>query len=172
MPTQVKEEFVQEITDKFEGASGIYFTDYLGLNVAQMNKLRSRFFEASVEYKVVKNRLTKISAKDAGYEDVDDLLSGPTAIAFAQDDPVAPAKIITEFRKENEQLELKGCIFEGEKIGLDRIEAIANLPSREQLLQKLMAGLQFPMRKLASTLASPMQKLVMVLAQIKEQKTE
>ncbi len=170
MPTPDKEQFVEEIAEKFSKAKGIYFTDYLGLDVEQINALRSQFFNQSVDYKVVKNRLTKISAKEAGYEDADDLLSGPTAIAFANDDPVAPAKIITEFQKENEQLALKGCYFEGQKIGLDRISEIAALPSREELLQKLLNGLQSPMRKFARTLASPMQNLVRMLTQIKEQK--
>ncbi len=170
MPTPEKEQFVEEIAEKFNKAKGIYFTDYLGLDVEQINELRSQFFNQSVEYKVVKNRLTKISAKEAGYEDADDLLSGPTAIAFANDDPVAPAKIITEFRKENEQLALKGCYFEGQKIGLDRISEIAKLPSREELLQQLLSGLQSPMRNFASTLAAPMQNLMRVLNQVQDQK--
>jgi len=169
MPTPQKEEFVQEFTEKFSNAKGIYFTDYLGLDVEQINNLRSQFFKESVDYKVVKNRLAKISAKEAGFDDVDDLLSGPTAIAFS-DDPVAPAKILTEFQKENEALDLKGCLFEGEQISIDRIQAIADLPSREELLQKLLGGLQSPMQNLAGVLSATMQKMVMVLQQIKDQK--
>lgn len=172
MPTPEKEQFVKELQEKFAEASGIYFTDFLGLDVGQVNDLRSQFFKESVEYRVVKNRLTKISASEAGYDNVDDLLNGPTAIAFTKDDPVAPAKILTEFAKENDALALKGCIFEGERIELDRIEAIANLPSHEELLQKFMAGLQSPMRKLASTLNASMQNLTHALAQLKEQKNQ
>ncbi len=170
MPTPEKEQFVEEFAEKFNTSKGIYFTDYLGLDVEQMNDLRSQFFKASVDYKVVKNRLTKISAEQAGYDDMGDLLSGPTAIAFAKDDPVAPAKILTEFTKENEQLALKGCLFEGQLFGLERIKEIAELPGHEELLQRLMAGLQSPMRDFASALASPMQKLVTALNQLKEQK--
>ncbi|MCF7803254.1 MAG: 50S ribosomal protein L10 [Candidatus Marinimicrobia bacterium] len=172
MPSAEKEQFVAEIQEKFAESSGIYFTDFLGLNVEQVNDLRSKFFEASVEYKVVKNRLTKISAKEAGYDNVDDLLTGPTAIAFTKDDPVAPAKILTDFAKENEQISLKGGIFEGERIELDRMNAIANLPSHEELLQKLLGGLQSPMRNLVSTLNASMQNLTFALAQLKEQKNQ
>jgi len=172
MATAEKEQFVKELQEKFTESSGIYFTDFLGLDVAQVNDLRSQFFKASVDYKVVKNRLTKLSAKEAGYENVDDLLEGPTAIAFTSDDPVAPAKILTDFAEENEALSLKGCIFEGERIELDRINAIANLPSYEALLQKILAGLQSPMRSLVNTLNAPMQNLTFALAQLKEQKNQ
>ncbi|MBS1270939.1 MAG: 50S ribosomal protein L10 [Candidatus Marinimicrobia bacterium] len=172
MPTAVKEQFVTNLQEKFADSSGIYFTDFLGLDVEQVNNLRSQFFKASVEYKVVKNRLTKLSAREAGYDNVDDLLTGPTAIAFTNDDPVAPAKILTDFAKENEKLSLKGCIFEGERIELERINTIANLPSHEELLQKLLAGLQSPMRNLVSTLNAPMQNLTFALTQLKEQKNQ
>jgi len=172
MPTPEKEQFVEEMAQKFEDASGIYFTDYLGLSVDQMNALRSQFFDAAVDYKVVKNRLTKISAKQAGYEDMGDLLTGPTAIAFTDDDPVAPAKILTEFSEENDSLELKGCIFEGQRLGIDRIKAIAQLPSREELLQKFLGSVQSPMRNMVNILSSPMQNLVNALGQVKEQKSE
>ena len=169
MPTPEKERFVEEIKGKFEEAKGIYFTDYLGLSVEQINDLRGKFFQEDVEYKVVKNRLTKISAKEAGYEGLDDLLAGPTAIAFS-DDPVAPAKILTEFSKEHDKLSLKGFVFEGERLSAERIKAIAELPGREELLQKLMGGLQSPMRNLASILSAPMQNIVFALMQVRDQK--
>lgn len=170
MPTPEKERFVEEIAESFKEAKGIYFTDYLGLDVEQINDLRSKFFKADIEYKVVKNRLTKISAKEAGYDELGDLLSGPTAIAFSKEDPVAPAKILTDFSKENEDLALKGCIFEGQRIEMERIKAIASLPSREELLQKLLGGLQSPMRNFVSIVSAPMQKLLLALAQVRDQK--
>lgn len=172
MPTPEKTQFVEELEKKFEESKGIYFTDFLGLTVEQMNDLRGRFFNASVEYKVVKNRLTRISASQAGYEDMGDLLSGPTAIAFTSGDPVAPAKILTDFAEENGSLALKGCIFEGERLSKERIEAIAKLPSRNELIQKFLGSVQSPMRNMVNILSSPMQNLVTALGQIREQKSE
>ncbi len=173
MPTAEKEQFIQDITQKFQDAKAIYFTDYLGLDVEEINNLRGEFFKASVDYQVVKNRLTKIAGKEAGYdEEINDLLRGPTAIAFAKDNPVAPAKILTGFAKDHEKLQIKGAYFEGERISSERIEAIAKLPSREELLQKLLGGLQSPMRNLVSMLSSPMRNLAYALAQLKEQKNQ
>lgn len=173
MPTAEKEQFVQDITQKFQDAKAIYFTDYLGLDVEEINNLRSEFFKASVDYKVVKNRLTKLASKDAGYEEgLEALLRGPTAIAFANEDPVAPAKILTGFAKDHEHLQIKGAYFEGERISSERLEAIAKLPSREELLQKLLGGLQSPMRTLVGMLSSPMRDLAYALVQLKEQKNQ
>jgi len=173
MPTAEKEQFVQEITQKFQDAKAIYFTDYLGLDVEEINNLRSEFFKASVDYKVVKNRLTKLASKDAGYEEgLEELLTGPTAIAFANEDPVAPAKILTGFAKDHENLQIKGAYFEGERISSERLEAIAKLPSREELLQKLLGGLQSPMRTLVGMLSSPMRDLAYALVQLKQQKNQ
>lgn len=173
MPTAEKEQLVKETTQKFQNAKAIYFTDFLGLDVEEINNLRSQFFKASVDYKVVKNRLTKLASKDAGYSDeMNDLLTGPTAIAFANEDPVAPAKIITDFAKDHENLTIKGAFFGGERISAEKLETIAKLPGREALLQNLLAGLQSPMRNLVNVLSSSMQKVVYALTQVKEQKNQ
>ena len=173
MPTAEKEQIVKDTSQKFQDASAIYFTDFLGLDVEEINNLRSEFFKASVDYQVVKNRLTKLAGKDAGYEDgLDELLTGPTAIAFANDDPVAPAKIISQFAKDHENLTIKGAFFEGERISAEKLDAIAKLPGQEELLQNLLAGLQSPMRNLVNVLSSSMQKMVFALTQVKEQKNQ
>ena len=113
MPNQRNIETVDLITSKFQEAAGIYFTDYLGLNVKDITELRSKFTADHVEFRVIKNTLAKLSAEKAGLEDLKDVFDGPTAVALSYDDPTVPARIIKQFRKKHDLPELKAFIFEG-----------------------------------------------------------
>ncbi len=140
---------VQEITEKFQSASSVVVVDYRGLNVAQVTELRKQLREAGVEFKVYKNTLTRRAAEAAGLAGINDVLVGPNAIAFSTEDVVAPAKIINEFAKKNEALEIKAGIIEGTISSVEDVKALAELPSREGLLSMLLSVLQAPVRNFA-----------------------
>jgi large subunit ribosomal protein L10 len=123
--------------------------DYRGLNVAQVTELRKQLREAGVEFKVYKNTLTRRATEAVGLEGINDVLVGPNAIAFSNEDVVAPAKIINEFAKKNEALEIKAGIIEGTISSVEDVKALAELPSREGLLSMLLSVLQAPVRNFA-----------------------
>ncbi len=174
MPNPTKVKIVEETKEKFENAQSVYFTDYKGLDVELMNKLRSEFFKNNVDYKVVKKTLTRIAGKDAGYENFDDLMDGQMAIAFAKEDPVIPARILKDFIKENklETLKVTGCIFEGEHFGKDKVATIADLPTRDELIAKFARTLNAPMTNVVNVLQASMRNVLNVLNAIKDKKEE
>ncbi len=167
---KAKEPIVQEIKGKLETAKGVVLADYRGLNVAQVTQLRSQLRNAGVEYKVVKNTMTRLAAAELGLEGLNPYLEGPTAIAFGIDDPVAPAKILSEFAKTNKALEIKAGVLEGKVIGFDGVKALADLPSREVLLSKVLGGMQAPLYGFANVLQGNLRNLVGVLEAIRKQK--
>ncbi len=174
MPTPKKIEKVQEISEKIRNAGAVYFSDYLGLNVEQINTLRSELFEQNVSMQVVKNTLILLALKDSGYENIkkEDFLNGPTALIYS-DDPVAPAKVITEFRKKLKDLgkpDVKALIFEGELSGREKVDQIAKLPSEDELMGMLLRTLQSPLQDLAGCLQSPMRDLVGALKSLEQEK--
>ena len=140
---------VEEIADKFKAAASIVVVDYRGLTVGQVTELRKQLREAGVEFKVYKNTLTRRAAEAAGLEGINEFLTGPNAIAFSNEDVVAPAKIINEFAKKNEALEIKAGIIEGTLASVEDVKALAELPSREGLLSMLLSVLQAPVRNFA-----------------------
>lgn len=144
-----KQAQVQEITEKFQNAASVVVVDYRGLNVAQVTELRKQLREAGVEFKVYKNTLTRRATEAVGLEGINDVLVGPNAIAFSKEDVVAPAKIINEFAKKNEALEIKVGIIEGAISSVEDVKALAELPSREGLLSMLLSVLQAPVRNFA-----------------------
>ncbi len=144
-----KKVLVEEITEKLKNSVTTVIVDYRGLNVSAITELRKQLREAGVEFKVYKNTLTRRAAEAAGLEGLTEVLTGPNAIAFSTEDAVAPAKIINNFAKENEALEIKAGIIEGTIATADDIKALAELPSREGLLSMLLSVLQAPMRNFA-----------------------
>ncbi|MGM0500569.1 MAG: 50S ribosomal protein L10 [Bacillota bacterium] len=165
-----KEAVVKELTDKFTSAKSLVITDYLGLNVAEMTELRSKLREAGVEFKVVKNTLATIAANDVEMEEMTKYFSGPTAIAFGEEDAVSPAKILVEYAKDHEVLEVKAGLLNGEIIAKEKVEALAEIPSREELLAKAFASMKAPLSGLVNVLQGNIRGLVQVLNQIKEEK--
>ena len=171
MPNPEKTKIVENIEEHFKNSSGIYFTKYTGLNVAQATRLRDKLRENNVIYKVTKNTLTKIAAINAGYneKDIDAALDGQIGIAYSNLDPTAPAKVIKEFKKDNKDcLDVTGLIFEGEFFEPEKYKELAGLPSKEELLASFAVGLNSPMTKFASTLSSVMTKMVSVLENLKK----
>lgn len=166
-----KAQLVAELAEKLASAKAAFVADYRGLKVEQVNDLRGKLRAAGVnEYRVVKNTLLKIAIKGTDAECLNDLLAGPTAIAIVQDDPVAPAKALSEYAKGNDKFELKGGMLEGKSLGLEEIKALADLPSREVLLAKMLGSLNAPATNFVGVLAAIPRSLVQVLAAIKDQK--
>ena len=146
---ETKKVQVEEIAEKFKAAASVVVVDYRGLTVSQVTELRKQLREAGVEFKVYKNTLTRRAAETAGVEAINEFLTGPNAIAFSNEDVVAPAKIINEFAKKNEALEIKAGIIEGTIASVEDVKALAELPSREGLLSMLLSVLQAPVRNFA-----------------------
>jgi len=140
MARSEKEATVADLTDEFRTSDGAVLTEYRGLNVKQLQDLR-RALGANASYAVVKNTLTKLAAKDAGVDGFDDLLVGPTAIAFIKGDAVEAAKSLRDFAKDNSPLVIKGGILDGKTLTVDEISKFADLESREALLAKLAGAL-------------------------------
>lgn len=172
MPTESKVAIVQEVKEKLSNAQGTILADYRGMNVKQITELRKRLREAGVEYKVYKNTLTAIAARELGLDGLEEYLTGPTAIAFGYDDPVVPAKILSEFAKNNEALSLKGGVLTGKVIGLDQVKALAELPSREVLLSQVLRGMQAPIAGLVNVLQGNIRNLVYALEAVRQKKAE
>ncbi|ODJ56902.1 50S ribosomal protein L10 [Brochothrix thermosphacta] len=146
---EVKKGWVSEIQTKLENSVSTIVVDYRGLTVEQVTELRKQLREAGVELKVLKNGLVRRAATAANYEGLNEVLTGPNAIAFSNDDVVAPAKILYDFAKVNEALEIKAGVIEGNVVSAEEINTIASLPSREGLLSMLVSVLQAPMRNFA-----------------------
>jgi len=144
-----KVQIVNEIVEKLQNSKSTVVTDYRGLNVAQVTELRKKCREAGVEFKVYKNTLTRRATAEAGLTDLDAVLTGPTAIAFSKEDEIAAAKVLSDFAKANEALEIKGGVMEGKVLSVDEVKAIASLPNREGLLSMLLSVLQAPIRNFA-----------------------
>ncbi|MBM7622360.1 large subunit ribosomal protein L10 [Bacillus tianshenii] len=146
---EIKKEIVGEIADKFKGSVSTIVVDYRGLNVSEVTELRKQLREAGVEFKVYKNSLTRRAAEAAELAGLNDALTGPNAIAFSTEDVVAPAKILNDFAKKHEALEIKAGVIEGNVATVEQVKALAELPSREGLLSMLLSVLQAPIRNFA-----------------------
>ena len=172
MPNQEKINIVDKSTQKFKDASGIYFTKYTGMNVEQATSFRKLCRESDIDYKIVKDTLTKIAVKNAGYEDIfDEILSGQIGTITSIDDSIAPARVIKTFNKENDDIiEVVGLYADGNLYGPEKYKDLANLPTREELIGKFASMLNQPMTQFASVLNATMTKLAGVLGNLKEQK--
>jgi large subunit ribosomal protein L10 len=143
-----KQQMVADIVQKLKDSSCTVITDYRGLSVAEVTELRKALREAGVEFRVLKNTLLRRATAEAQLSELDEHLKGPTAVAFSAD-AVAPAKILSEFAKKYEALEIKGGVVEGRVVQLAQIKELADLPSREGLLSMLLSVLQAPVRNFA-----------------------
>lgn len=165
-----KERIVAELQESLEGTKTAIFTDYRGLNVAEITLLRNQLRQASVKYRVVKNALIKLAFKNTDLEPLIDRISGPTALAFSYDDPISPAKILEKFSKNQPKLEIKGGIVEGRVVDQDGVKKLAEIPSREVLLGWLISVLGAGPTNLVTVLSANLQKLLQVLNAIRLQK--
>ena len=173
MPTELKGKIIESTSEKIKNSSGIYFTNYTGMNVVQATELRRQFRDSNVEYLVTKNTLMKLAAKDAGFDgNFDKILNGQIAAAFSNDDPTSPAKVIKNFRKKYKDcLEVVGVVFEGEIFDAEKYKELADLPSKEELLAKFIGAIGQPMSQVACILNGAMSKLVGTLVGLKNSKS-
>lgn len=146
---EVKKQIVDEIAGKLKESKSTIVVDYRGLSVAEVTELRKQLRDAGVEFKVYKNSMTRRAADAAELSDLNGSLTGPNAIAFSNEDVVAPAKILSDFAKKHDALEIKAGVVEGNIVTVEEIKALADLPSREGLLSMLLSVLQAPIRNLA-----------------------
>ena len=144
-----KQEVVTEIATKLRDSKSTIIVDYRGLNVGEVTELRKQLREAGVEFKVYKNTMARRATAEVELTELDAQLVGPTAIAFGAEDVVAPAKIINEFAKKHDALEIKAGVIEGRIATVEEVKALAELPSREGLLSMLLSVLQAPVRNFA-----------------------
>lgn len=144
-----KKQVVSEIANKFRDSQTTILVDYRGLDVAEVTELRGQLREAGVDFKVYKNTMTRRATEEVELTDLNESLVGPTAIAFSNDDVIAPAKILNEFAKKHEALEIKAGVIEGSVATLDQIKELAELPNYEGLLSMLLSVLQAPVRNFA-----------------------
>lgn len=170
MPTVSKETKVAEIKERFDGAEAVIMADYRGLSVKEMQELRVKVRAVGGEIKVYKNSLTEIAIRELALPNMDAYLEGPTAFVFIGEDPVAPAKALTTFAKEHQALELKGGLVQNQVVDAAGVKAIAMLPSREELIAKLLGTMQNPLRGTVTVLAGPARAFVTVLDAIAKQK--
>ncbi|MGW0231159.1 50S ribosomal protein L10 [Actinopolymorpha singaporensis] len=161
---------VAELTDQFRDSAGAVLTEYRGLTVKQLQELR-RSIGDNANYAVVKNTLTRIAAKEAGVEIADELLVGPSAIAFISGDPVEVAKGLRDFAKANPNLVIKGGVLEGRSLAVDEITKLADLESREVLLAKLAGAMLASLSGAASLFQAPLSQAAR-LAEALRQKVE
>ena len=147
-----KKAIVEQLKERLQNAQAGVVADYRGLTVAQDTELRVKLREAGVNYTVVKNNLTRLAAKEVGLEDLDPILHGPTAIATSETDVIAPAKVLVEFAKTNEALEIKSGFIDGKVVSVDEIKVYASIPSKEVLISKMLGSLQSPISALARAL--------------------
>lgn len=146
---QLKQEAVNVVAQKLTSSASTIVVDYRGLNVAQVTELRKQLREAGVEFQVLKNSIVSRAIEGTDFAALNEVLSGPTAVAFSTEDAIAPAKILYNFAKTNEALQLKGGIVDGKVISESEVKALAQLPSREGLLSMLLSVLQAPVRNFA-----------------------
>nr|WP_263323894.1 50S ribosomal protein L10 [Neobacillus sp. Marseille-Q6967] len=144
-----KKLIVDEIAEKLKNSVSTVVVDYRGLTVAEVTELRKQLREAGIEFKVYKNSMVRRAAEAVELAGLNDALTGPNAIAFSSDDVVAPAKILNDFAKKHDALELKAGVIEGNVATVEEVKALAELPSREGLLSMLLSVLQAPIRNLA-----------------------
>ena len=171
MPSQKNLDEVTQLMEKLEKANAVYFTDFLGLDVPSITELRTEFFKASIEFKVAKNTLLKLAAKNINLEGLDDFLVGSTAIAISYDEPTAPAKVLKKFTEDHNKPEVKAILFDGEVLKGSEYLKFASLPTKDESLTMLVMMLNSPITILARTLSAPMTNLVNGLNNLKNKKS-
>jgi large subunit ribosomal protein L10 len=168
MKKSEKEQLVAELKAKIKGAQALYYTDFTGLNVKRMTDLRRRLRKANVEYVVIKNTLALRAVNESGL--VGERLRGPTGLVVAKD-PVTAAKVLTDFAKENEQRpSVKGGMLDGRAVDKEQVKRLASMPSREQMLAELGAGLQSPMAAFVGALNGMLSMFAGALEALRVQK--
>ena len=165
-----KKELVERLSKQLADAEISILVDYKGLTVSQVTELRAKLRDAGAQMEVVKNTLMRLAAKGTGSEVMTDLFKGPNAIIISQEDPVAPAKIIVDFLKDNEKIELKGAALGGKLLSDEEVKQLAKMPSKEELLAKLVYTLNAVPTNLVNVLSGVPRAFLNVLNAVKDQK--
>jgi large subunit ribosomal protein L10 len=165
-----KQQIAEDLRERLSKSAIIVLTDYKGLDVAAMNDLRRKLRAEDIEYQVVKNTLLIRASEDNDIALIKDYFKGPSAIALSYDDPIAPAKVLSQFAKENNKLEIKAGVMNGQVLDANAIKALAKLPSREVLLGQLLSALNAVPTSFVRTIAEIPRGFVSVLAAIRDQK--
>jgi large subunit ribosomal protein L10 len=165
-----KKGVVEYLTQQFKDAESFVLADYRGLTVEQDSEMRATFRKEGLIYKVYKNTLIRFAAKANGYEELSKFLEGPTAIIISLTDPVAPSKLISQFAKKYEKLEVKAGVVEGNIVSAKDISEIAEIPPREVLIAKLLGSLNSPITGFVNVLNGNLRGLVVALDAIREKK--
>ena len=171
MKRSEKEQIIAEVKEKILRAKGMYFADFTGITVEEVNELRREFRKSNIEYQVVKNTLARKALESVtGYDKVYDKLVAPTAIAFGYDDPVTPAQIIKKFREKNEKLNVKVCVVEKQVFEGSQLDRIAKLPSRNEVIAGILGSIQSPILGVVGAINAVMRDLVSVIDAIEKKK--
>ena len=170
MKLEDKKAIVDELKERLERTQVAILTDYKGLDVAAINDLRRKLREENIEYQVVKNTLLLRAAEGTDAELMKDLFKGPSAVALSYEDPVAPAKVLTQFAKDNEALEIKAGVMDGKYLDVTDLKALADLPSREVLLGQLVGVMNNVPTSFVRVVAEVPRQMLNVLNAIKDQK--
>ncbi len=156
MPTEAKRETVAELTEAARGASAIIVSEYRGLRVSELGEIRRSLRKQDVTYHVVKNRLMKIAAKDAGVETLSELLTGPTAVAFAHGDEAAAAKAVIDAVRPYKLVKITGAVLGTRVVDADGVSRLSQLPSRDVLLAQVIGAIAAPMSTVAGLFDAPL----------------
>jgi len=167
-----KAETVAALNERFKSAKMAIVTEYRGLDVDQMTRLRREIRHASGEYQVIKNTLVKRALKGTAYADLERLLEGPNGWVFAYDDPVVLSKALVKFVVENEKLAIKGGVFEGQFMDPAKVKSLAQMPSKPELQARLLAMIQAPATQLARLIQEPGAQVVRLLEALRKGKAE
>ena len=170
MDINEKKRIAEDLQGRFEKSTIVILTDYKGLDVSAMNTLRRKLREANTEYQVAKNSLLVRASEGNDVSLIKDQFEGPSAIALSYDDPVAPAKVLTDFLKENKKFEIKVGVLNGKVVDFNGIKALSSLPSREVLLAHVLSTMNAVPTALVTALSDVPRRLLNVLQAIKDQK--
>ncbi len=166
-----KDEKIEKIKEKVDKAQVAILTNYQGLTVEEITKLRRSIQQGGGDYMVTKNTLTKIAIKDTPYEVLSDSLKGPSAIAFGFEDPVSPAKALSKFIKDAKKGEIVAAVLEGKLLTAQEAKALANLPSKEELFAKMLGCVNSPATGIVGSINAVMAQLTRAMAAVRDQKS-
>lgn len=170
MDIKQKQDIVSKLHEDFSKSAIIIVTDYKGLDVAKVTRLRSELTKENIDYRVVKNTLLRRAAEGTDAALLLDMFKGPSAVAISYVDPVSPAKILSDFSKENDKLEIKGAVLQGKVMDASGVKALSSLPSREVLLGQLLSAMNAVPTGIVQVLAAVPRNLLNALQAIKDQK--
>ncbi len=163
---------VKALEEKFRVAKSAILTDFRGLSVAEMTALRNLLRKSNIEYRVIKNRLTKIAIQDTSLAGLESLLSGPNGISLGYDDPVTSSKLLSQFVRSTDNLNIRGGVIEGKLYRREEILAIAELPPRKVLISRVVGGIASPLSGFVQVLSGPIRQLLGTLEALRARKEE